>query len=131
MEMAEERIAERIDANLLNVTLDDLRSIPKDMYMQKVEKLKRNIVGKLKIREYPTASASVVHFRSLLNELNLKKNFVPDVIILVFPIVAVKLACDTVPQRFAEYGLPAGAAIVVNTNVTGFPALTSEVSDVK
>jgi len=82
MEMAEEKIAERIDANLLNVTLDDLTSLPKEMYDKKVEKLKAKTTGKLIIKEYPTASASATHFRSLLNELNLKKSFCPDIIFI-------------------------------------------------
>ena len=80
MEMAEEKIAERIDANLLNVTIDDLVNLPKDMYDKKIAKLREKTVGKLIIKEYPTASASVTHFRTLLNELNLKKSFVPDII---------------------------------------------------
>ena len=80
MEMAEERIAERIDANLLNVSLDDLVSLSKDMYDRKVEKVKAKTTGKLIIKEYPTASASTTHFRTLLNELYLKKNFRPDII---------------------------------------------------
>jgi replicative DNA helicase len=82
LEMAEERIAERIDANLLNVTVDDLETLSKEDYYKKVNKLKSKVVGKLIIKEYPTASASVVHFRNLLNELNLKKNFVPDILFL-------------------------------------------------
>ena len=80
MEMAEEKIAERIDANLLNVTVDDLISLPKDMYDKKIEKLREKTVGKLIIKEYPTASASTTHFRTLLNELNLKRSFTPDII---------------------------------------------------
>ena len=80
MEMAEERIAERIDANLLNVALDDLIDLPRDVYERKVARIKEKTTGKLIIKEYPTASASVTHFRTLLNELNLKKNFVPDII---------------------------------------------------
>jgi replicative DNA helicase len=82
MEMAEERIVERIDANLLNVTVDDLVNLPKDMYDKKIAKLREKTVGKLIIKEYATASASSVHFRTLLNELNLKKSFVPDIIFI-------------------------------------------------
>jgi len=82
MEMAEEKIAERIDANLLNVTLDDLTSLPKEMFDKKVERLREKTVGKLIIKEYPTASASATHFRTLLNELNLKKSFTPDIIFI-------------------------------------------------
>ena len=80
MEMAEEKIAERIDANLLNVTVDDLTQLPKDLYDKKIGKLREKTVGKLIIKEYPTAAASATHFRTLLNELNLKKNFIPDII---------------------------------------------------
>jgi len=82
MEMAEERIAERIDANLLNVTVDDLVNLSKDMYDKKLMKLREKTVGKLIIKEYPTASASATHFRTLLNELNLKKSFVPNIIFI-------------------------------------------------
>jgi replicative DNA helicase len=80
LEMAEEKIAERIDANLLNVTLDDLMDLPKDIYDKKVARVREKTTGKLIIKEYPTASASVTHFRTLLNELNLKRSFVPDII---------------------------------------------------
>lgn len=82
MEMAEEKIAERIDANLLNVTVDDLSTLPRDIYEKKVKRVKEMTTGKLIIKEYPTASASATHFRTLLNELNLKKNFVPDIIFI-------------------------------------------------
>jgi replicative DNA helicase len=80
LEMAEEKIAERIDANLLNVTLDDLMDLPKEMYDKKVAKVREKTTGKLIIKEYPTASASTSHFRTLLNELNLKRSFKPDII---------------------------------------------------
>ena len=82
MEMAEERIAERIDANLLNVTVDDLNALPKDLFDKKIAKMKEKTTGKLIIKEYPTASASATHFRTLLNELNLKRSFVPDIIFI-------------------------------------------------
>jgi replicative DNA helicase len=82
LEMAEEKIAERIDANLLNVTLDDLIDLPKDMYDKKVAKVREKTYGKLIIKEYPTASASATHFRTLLNELNLKRSFKPDIIFI-------------------------------------------------
>ena len=82
MEMAEEKIAERIDANLLNVSLDDLTDLSKEMYDKKVAKVKSKTTGKLIIKEYPTASASATHFRTLLNELYLKKSFRPDIIFI-------------------------------------------------
>lgn len=80
MEMAEERIAERIDANLLNVPIDQLDSMSKDMFTTKVQNLARKTTGKLIVKEYPTGSAHVGHFRALLNELKLKKQFEPDII---------------------------------------------------
>jgi replicative DNA helicase len=80
MEMAEEEIAKRIDANLMNVPLDELLVLPRESYHTKVKKVREKTVGKLLIKEYPTASASAHHFRALLNELALKKNFVPDII---------------------------------------------------
>ena len=82
LEMSEEKIAERIDANLLNVTVDDLVELPKDMYDKKVDRVRKMTNGKLIIKEYPTASASATHFRTLLNELNLKRSFVPDIIFI-------------------------------------------------
>ena len=80
MEMAEERIAERIDANLLDIPLDQLMELPKSMYLKKVEKIKSKTKGKLIVKEYPTAAASALHFKNLLSELKLKRNFVPDII---------------------------------------------------
>jgi archaellum biogenesis ATPase FlaH len=80
LEMAEERIAERIDANLLDISLDDLRTIPKDVYVKKIDRMKGKTTGKLIIKEYPTASAGSAHFRHLLNDLRLKRNFKPDII---------------------------------------------------
>jgi replicative DNA helicase len=82
LELAEEEVAKRIDANLMNITFDDLLVLPKDLYDKKVGNLKQKTNGRLIIKEYPTATASTVHFRSLLNELNLKKGFVPDVIMV-------------------------------------------------
>ena len=82
LEMAEERIAERIDANLFDVTIDDLHDMPKQLYDNKVSKLQAKTGGKLIIKEYPTASAHSGHFRALLNELALKKSFKPDVVFI-------------------------------------------------
>jgi replicative DNA helicase len=80
MEMAEERIAERIDADLLNVPIDQLENLSKDMFSTKVADLQRKTNGKLIVKEYPTGSAHSGHFRGLLNELKLKKQFIPDII---------------------------------------------------
>ena len=82
MEMAEERIAERIDANLLNIPLDQLQNITQDSLVKKVNTLAAKTNGKLIIKEYPTGSAHTGHFRALLNELKLKKNFIPDMIFI-------------------------------------------------
>ena len=82
MEMAEERIAERIDANLLNINIQQLSDLPKQMYETKIIKIAQKTVGKLIIKEYPTASAHAGHFKALLNELALKKGFKPDIIFI-------------------------------------------------
>jgi len=82
LEMSEERIAERIDANLMNVQIDQLATLPKDMFENKLQKIAKSTIGKLIIKEYPTAAAHAGHFRALLNELKLKKDFVPDVIFI-------------------------------------------------
>ncbi len=82
MEMAEEKIAERIDANLMNVTMDDLKNLPKQMFDDRISRIKNKTEGKLIIKEYPTASAHAGHFRALLNELSLKKDFRPDLIFI-------------------------------------------------
>ena len=80
MEMAEERIAERIDANLLNIPIDQIDKLSKNMFTSKIEDLSRKTQGRLIIKEYPTGSAHSNHFRGLLNELKLKKQFEPDII---------------------------------------------------
>jgi replicative DNA helicase len=82
MEMAEERIAERLDANLLNVEIDQIKDLPKQMFSNRIEKLSKKSVGKLIVKEYPTASAHVGHFKLLLNELRLKREFRPDIIFI-------------------------------------------------
>lgn len=81
-EMAEERIAERIDANLFDISMDELKQLPKQMYDSKIEKIKSNVKGNLIVKEYPTATANVNHFRALLDELKIKKRFVPDIILI-------------------------------------------------
>ena len=81
-EMAEERIAERVDANLMDIRLDDLRDLPYDNYKNKINSKFGNVTGKLIVKEYPTASAGVHHFRILLDELKMKKKFKPDIIFI-------------------------------------------------
>ena len=81
-EMAEEKIAERIDANLMDITMDDLHALPYEMYQKKLENATRGISGKLIIKEYPTATANANHFRILIEELKLKKQFTADIIFI-------------------------------------------------
>jgi len=80
MEMAEERIAERVDANLLNVGMSDLEELPYKMYETKINRLQKKTTGQLIVKEYPTASAHVGHFKNLLSELAMKKSFKPDIV---------------------------------------------------
>ena len=82
MEMAEERIAERIDANLLNMTMEELGRVTKDIYETRIGKLIKKTAGKLIVKEYPTAAAHSGHFKALLEELKMKRNFTPDLIVI-------------------------------------------------
>ena len=82
LEMAEEKIAERIDANLLDISLNDLEDLPKSMYEKKITRVREKTQGKLIVKEYPTASAHSGHIRHLLQELDLKKDFKPDIIFI-------------------------------------------------
>ena len=80
LEMAEERIAERIDANLMNISMEDLHDLPKKMFQDKISKITKKTSGKLIVKEYPTASAHSGHFRGLIKELAIKKSFKPDIV---------------------------------------------------
>ena len=82
LEMAEERIAERIDANLMNISMEDLHDLPKQMFENKIQKIINNTTGTLIVKEYPTASAHSSHFRGLIKELAIKKSFKPDIIFI-------------------------------------------------
>jgi len=82
LEMAEERIAERIDANLMNISMEDLHDLPKQMYDNKIAKIIKSTSGKLIVKEYPTASAHTGHFRGLIKELAIKKSFSPDILFI-------------------------------------------------
>lgn len=82
MEMAEERIAERIDANLLNLTMDELKVVDRDVFDTRLDKIAKKTQGKLIVKEYPTASAHAGHFRALLEELKMKRDFHPDIIMI-------------------------------------------------
>ena len=143
MEMAEEKIAERIDANLLNVTLDDLSSLPKDMYDRKIEKIRRTTTGKLIIKEYPTALASTTHFRTLLNELMLKKSFRPDIIFIDYLNICcsarvkpgsninsytyIKAIAEEIRGLAVEYNLPIVSA--TQTTRSGYSSTDVELTD--
>ena len=82
MELSEEEVSKRIDANLLDETLDDVMAMNKEIFLRRINRIKEKTVGKLIVKEYPTGSAHVGHFRHLLNEMKLKKNFVPDIIMV-------------------------------------------------
>ena len=134
LEMAEEKIAERIDANLLNIDLDELRTISKEDYTRKFSALKSKTQGKLIIKEYPTAGASVLHFRALLNDLALKKNFRPDIIFIDYLNICcsarikpganvnsysyIKAIAEELRGLAVEYDVPLFTA--TQTNRTGF-----------
>lgn len=82
MEMAEERIAERIDANILNISMDKLGSMSKEVFLSRIKKVTEKTNGKLIVKEYPTSSAHAGHFRALLEELKVKRNFTPDIVMI-------------------------------------------------
>ena len=79
LEMAEEKIAERIDANLFDINIAEIENMPKDVFDSKVNTIKKKTQGKLIVKEYPTATAHAGHFRALLDELKLKRAFTPDI----------------------------------------------------
>lgn len=103
LEMAEQRIAERIDSNLMNVPLDQLESISKESFINKIDKIVQKGIGKLIIKEYPTGSAHVGHFRSLLNELKLKKNFIPDIIMIDYLNICASSRIKTMGNSINSY----------------------------
>lgn len=91
LEMAEEKIAERIDANLLDIPMDDVANLPKDSYEKKILELRGRTPGKLIIKEYPTASAGAGHFRHLINDLKIKRNFKPDMVFVDYLNIATSM----------------------------------------
>jgi replicative DNA helicase len=91
MEMSQEQIAKRIDANLLDVSIDDIEGLSKEQYERKINLLKQHVKGKLIIKEYPTASAGAHHFKALINECKLKKKFKPDIVIIDY----VNICCSS------------------------------------
>lgn len=143
LEMAEEKIAERIDANLLNTHLDDLQALPKDLYDKKIERLREKTKGKLIIKEYPTASASAINFRSLLNELNLKRSFRPEIIYIDYLNICssarikaganvnsytyIKSIAEELRGLAVEFNLPIVSA--TQTTRTGYGSTDVEITD--
>jgi|TARA_R110002074_G_scaffold224715_2_gene396193 replicative DNA helicase len=133
-EMAEERIAERIDANLMDITMDDLKDLPKQMYDKKLNTKTAGITGKLIIKEYPTATASSNNFRILLDELAMKKKFKPDIIFIDYLNICasarlksggnintyqyVKSIAEELRGLAVEYNVPVWSA--TQTNRSGF-----------
>lgn len=134
LEMAEERIAERIDANLLNINLNDLVILPKDSYLKMINKIKTKTTGQLIVKEYPTASAHAGHFRHLLNELRLKKDFIPDIIYIDYinictssrlkvgianSYIFVKFIAEELRGLAVEYNVPLVSATQLNREGLG------------
>lgn len=142
-EMAEERIAERIDANLMDISLDELKTIPQDIYTKKLQAVTMGITGKLIIKEYPTASANANHFRHLLDELRLKKNFKPDIVFIDYLNICastrfkpganvnsytyIKAIAEELRGLAVELGVPIFTA--TQTNRSGFSNTDVELTD--
>ena len=101
LEMAEERIAERIDANMMNIPIQDLKDMPKKMFDDRISKISGKIDGRLVIKEYPTASAHAGHFKALLNELKIKRNFAPDIIFIDYLNICASSSSERVLLRTA------------------------------
>ena len=131
-EMAEERIAERIDANLMDITMDELKQLPKTMYAKQLFNTTKGVTGKLIIKEYPTATAHVNHFRHLVSELKLKKKFIPDIVFVDYLNICassrmkqggsvnsytyIKSIAEELRGLAVELGVPVFSATQVNRN---------------
>lgn len=140
LEMAEERIAERIDANLLNVNINEICNLSKNFFETKIQKLTQKTNGKLIIKEYPTSSAHVGHFRALLNELAIKKSFVPDIIFVDYLNICassrfkgsninsytiVKSITEEIRGLAAEFNLPIVSATQINRSAANSSEIES------
>jgi len=145
MEMSEERIAERIDANLFDIGLDQIENMPRDLFEDKIKRISAKTKGKLIIKEYPTAAAHSGHFRSLLNELKLKKNFIPEIIFIDYIGICasarvkglsgsvntnsfVKAVSEELRGLAIEFNVPIWTATQVNR--TGFDSSDPEMTDI-
>lgn len=143
LEMSEEEISKRIDANLLNVPLDELELLPKDLYEKRVARVREKTLGKLIVHEYPTSSAGAANFRHLIRELRLKKKFVPDVIYVdyiniccssrirmssnVTSYTYVKAIAEELRGLAGEFGIPLVTATQLNR--TGFTSSDPDMDD--
>jgi replicative DNA helicase len=143
LEMAEEKIAERIDANLLDISLENLSLISKEQYSKLIVSAQKRSVGRLIVKEYPTSSANVNHFRHLLSELSLKKKFVPDIIYIdylnicassrikfspnVNSYTIIKSIAEEIRGLAVEFNVPIFSA--TQTNRTGFSSSDVELTD--
>ena len=142
-EMAEERIAERIDANLMDITMDDLKRLPKDIYDRKIARIMQSTKGKLVVKEYPTATANSMHFKHLLDELRLKRNFIPGIVFIDYLNICassrfkmsgsinsytyVKAIAEELRGLAVENGIPIFTA--TQTNRGGFGSTDVELTD--
>lgn len=143
LEMSEEKIAERIDANLLDVTIDELHQMPQTTFVKRIQKMKEKNVGKLIVKEYPTASASAANFRALLNDLKTKKNFIPDIVYIDYLNICassrvkpgsnvnsysyVKAIAEEIRGLAIEFDVPVVTA--TQTNRSGFSSSEVELTD--
>lgn len=142
LELAEHEVAKRIDANLMDIAIDNLMVLSRDMYDKKMEKLKAKSNGKLIIKEYPTTGAGAAHFKALLNELALKKSFKPDIIFVDYLNICascrikpggagmyeyVKSISEELRGLAVEFNLPIVSA--TQTNRTGFASSDLELTD--
>ena len=142
LEISEEEIAKRVDANLMNVSMNDIYDLRRDDYLKKIEKIRKNTIGKLIIKQYPTGAANTIHFRSLINELQLKKNFTPDIILIDYLTICsssrvrssdnsyslYKSVAEEIRGFAVELGIPIWS--VIQTNRGGQGASDMELSDV-
>ena len=142
LEISEEEIAKRVDANLMNVSMNDIYDLRRDDYLKKIEKIRKKTIGKLIIKQYPTGAANTIHFRSLINELQLKKNFTPDIILIDYLTICsssrvrssensyslYKSVAEEIRGFAVELGIPIWS--VIQTNRGGQGASDMELSDV-
>lgn len=118
LEMSEEMISQRIDANLMDIVLDDIDKMPKDVYLKRIESIRAKTPGRLVVQEYPTSSAGASHFRHLLNELKIKKGFVPDIIYVDY--------LNICASSRIKIGSPGGSYIYVKSIAEEIRALAVE-----